>query len=234
MRTQVDVSEVLADARLVLLDFDGPVCSIFAGHPAASIAAELRATLAAEGIQVPAAVAEQGDPLEVLRWTANRGDNDLTRRIDHDLTAAEVQASASADPTPHADDVLRASHETGRMVAIVSNNSAPAIETYTETHQLRPYVALVVGRDRAQPERMKPHPAPLLRAMNELDLPAASTVMIGDSASDILSAQAAGARSIGYANKPHKLANLTESGADATVDTMAKVASGLRYTFNIG
>lgn len=228
MRTQVAVSEVLADARLILLDFDGPVCSIFAGHPAAVIAADLRATLDAEGIQVPAAVAEHGDPLEVLRWTAQLGEKTLTSRIEQALTTAELQAVASAAPTPHADDVLRAAHETGRAVAIVSNNSAPAIEAYIEAHRLRPYIALVIGRDRTQPEQMKPHPAPLLRAMSKLDVPPASAVMIGDSASDILSAQAAVVRSIGYANKPHKRTALTGAGVDATVHAMAEIATGLR------
>ena len=63
--------------------------------------------------------------------------------------------------------------------------------------------------------------------MSQLDLPVASAVMIGDSVSDILSAQASGVRSIGYANKAHKLAALSEAGADAAHD--GRVAAGLRY-----
>ena len=39
----------LTEARALLLDFDGPVCSVFAGLPTPVIAAELRGILAAQG-----------------------------------------------------------------------------------------------------------------------------------------------------------------------------------------
>lgn len=229
MRVQPTAGQLLAGTRVVLLDFDGPVCSIFAGYPAAAVAAELRAGLAAEGVEVPPLVAQQDDPLEVLRWTAQHGSAALTARIERALTMAELQAATSAEPTPYAHEVLRAAHETGRTVAIVSNNSRPAIEAYLDAHRLRGYLRLVVGRDRSHPDRMKPHPAPLLDALHQLHLPAASAVMIGDSRSDVLSAQAAGVRSIGYANKPTKFATLTEAGADTIVHSMFEIDTGLRY-----
>ena len=51
----------------LLLDFDGPVCGIFAGYPAPRVARELIAALRAAGVDVPDATAEQTDPIEVLR-----------------------------------------------------------------------------------------------------------------------------------------------------------------------
>lgn len=33
-----DLRDAVANARVVLLDFDGPICSIFAGHPAPAVA----------------------------------------------------------------------------------------------------------------------------------------------------------------------------------------------------
>jgi hypothetical protein len=52
----------------LLLDFDGPICSIFAGYPAPRVAAELVALLDVEGVAVPPEVRGEGDPLAVLRW----------------------------------------------------------------------------------------------------------------------------------------------------------------------
>jgi hypothetical protein len=60
----VPVAQVLAGDGPILLDFDGPVCRVFAGYPAARIAAELRSRLTGEGITVPAAVAREDDPLK--------------------------------------------------------------------------------------------------------------------------------------------------------------------------
>lgn len=37
-----DLATLLASVRCVLLDFDGPICSVFAGTPAAVVAERLR------------------------------------------------------------------------------------------------------------------------------------------------------------------------------------------------
>ncbi|MFI0421041.1 hypothetical protein [Spongiactinospora sp. 9N601] len=41
-----DVKRLLADATHVLFDFDGPICSIFSGLPASTVAAALRSYIA--------------------------------------------------------------------------------------------------------------------------------------------------------------------------------------------
>lgn len=50
--TTSDVEALLRRVRTVLLDFDGPVCSIFSGYPAPDVADELAATAAAAGYPV--------------------------------------------------------------------------------------------------------------------------------------------------------------------------------------
>jgi hypothetical protein len=37
--------EIFETTRCVLLDFDGPVCDVYAGHPASQVAEELRQQL---------------------------------------------------------------------------------------------------------------------------------------------------------------------------------------------
>jgi HAD superfamily hydrolase (TIGR01509 family) len=220
------LAALLGGARVLLLDFDGPVCSVFAGLPAATVAKQLRGRLC-HGVALPDDVMEQDDPHEILRYTGTLGRDELTRAVEDALIAAEVTAAKSARPTPYAREVIVAARETGRPVAIVSNNAADAVRTYLDAHRLSRYVHPVIGRPYADPSRMKPDPFPVLAAVEELDADPAACVLIGDSVSDITGAAAAGVRSIGYANKPGKREGLTDAGADAVVDSLAPVATAM-------
>jgi hypothetical protein len=60
--SSADAEALLRRVRTVLLDFDGPVCSIFAGYPAPNVTAELAATAAAAGHPVPDAYLRSQDP----------------------------------------------------------------------------------------------------------------------------------------------------------------------------
>jgi hypothetical protein len=64
-------------SRHILLDFDGPVCSIFAGTSAPLIAAQLRRKLQAAGITLPpeAEAEAENDPLKVFRTAAQLSDS---------------------------------------------------------------------------------------------------------------------------------------------------------------
>lgn len=44
-----NLAATVSTTRLLLLDFDGPVCDIFAGYPAPRVAQELRDLIAAQG-----------------------------------------------------------------------------------------------------------------------------------------------------------------------------------------
>lgn len=124
-----DLTRIIDGTEHVLLDFDGPICSIFAGRPAQSVAAELRGLLLAEGVSLPAQVVDADDPLEVLRFTSSLGP-DLVAQVDAALRAAELVAAQSARPTPHARETILACRQTDRTVGVVSNNSSAAVEAY--------------------------------------------------------------------------------------------------------
>jgi len=74
-------------------------------------------------------------------------------------------------------------------------------------------MSLAVGRPYAEPQRMKPNPESVLRAVRQLNGRPGECVLVGDSVTDIEAARRAGVRSIGFANKPSKYLMLLEAGA---------------------
>ncbi|MFF4879718.1 HAD family hydrolase [Micromonospora sp. NPDC000668] len=218
------LGRLLGEVGAVLLDFDGPVCSIFAGYPAPQVAAELVDVLRRHDVDVPPDLANEPDPLEVLRRTAAAGDHDIMQAVENALCAAERRAVETAEPTPYAREVIVAARQAGMSVAVVSNNSAGAVNAYLAAHRLAVYISPVVGRAYADPVRMKPNPEPILQAARVVHEPAHRCVLIGDSLSDIEGARAAGVRAIGYANRPAKVETMRTVGADVVITSMGEIA----------
>jgi phosphoglycolate phosphatase len=227
--TTSDVEALLRRVRTVLLDFDGPVCSIFAGYPAPDVADELAATAAAAGHPVSADYRRNQDPLDIFRFAGTVGP-ELAALVERELTNAEVKAADTAEATPGAEEFLRACRSTGRTVAVVSNNSTAAVAQYLTRAGWTDLVQIVEGRDRSDPRLMKPHPYVLERTLRDLNAPAESAAIVGDSITDVEAGLAADIWTIGYANKPGKDEAMREAGADLVLDNMAELAQATQRT----
>ncbi|MFB6480301.1 HAD family hydrolase [Streptomyces virginiae] len=221
------LSGVLANARVIFFDFDGPVCDVFAGLSAAEVAKQLTALLAAQDETAGAKAAETDDPIEVMRIAHEAGD-EIGQKVEQALTAAEVEAvGVAGSPTPGAVEALQAARASGRAVAVVSNNSADCVRRFLEEHGLEGYVARVVGRPSGRPHLMKPNPFPLIGAAEQMQMDVTHCTLIGDSLTDIQAAHAAGTTVIGYANKAHKADLFAKAQADAVTDDMQAIADAL-------
>ncbi|MFD7829177.1 HAD family hydrolase [Kitasatospora sp. NPDC059803] len=220
------LADVLRPVKHVLLDFDGPVCSVFAGLPAPEVARRLRESLLAVGEQAPAAGEAESDPLALLRLVADARP-DLAASTDAALAALETEAVRIGNPNPGGESVLLACARSGRSVSVVSNNAGAAIEAYLTDHGLSGYVAGVFGRVPGDPSSMKPNPRLLVDAMGAVGAKPAECVFIGDAARDVEAGDAAGVPTIGYANKPGKDAKLASAGAVVVVDSMQRIADAL-------
>ncbi|WP_067812665.1 HAD family hydrolase [Actinomadura kijaniata] len=219
-----DVEAIVGASRAVLLDFDGPVCDLFAGYPAHVIADRLRAFLLNAKADLPESISETRDPLDLLRWTGARCP-ELLEVLEKKQVLAECEAANSAIPTPYVQEVMESAVESGRGVVIVSNNSGEAIDRYLKLHGLAYYVSAVVGRRFGAPATMKPEPGPVLDGARHAGVPASACVLVGDSVSDIEAAQRAGAMSIGYAKSTSRRVRL--AGADAVVEGMKTISDAL-------
>jgi beta-phosphoglucomutase-like phosphatase (HAD superfamily) len=225
MSARAELVELLSRKTSILLDFDGPVCSIFSNHPAPGVAETLRGVLTGAGVTIPADLATEPDPLDVLKWTAGLGRADLLREVESRLCAEEAEAALVAQPTPFGRELIIGVFEAGKALAIVSNNSAGAINRYLSRQRLTRYGIPVSGRVFARPDLMKPNPEPILAAIKAINTSPADSVLIGDSLADIDGAHAAGVAVIGYANRPEKVDRFANAGADLIVTSMAEVAS---------
>lgn len=219
--------QLLAGVEAVLFDFDGPICSTFAGYPAPKVAEQLRLDLEAihPGV-VWSAAGRSDDPMRVLIDSPAWGPA-FAITADDRLTELETLAVATAAPTEGGEASMRACVQSGRALAVVSNNSAHAVQTYLEQHGLVDIVGShIVGRRRGRPGLMKPHPAPIERALHILDVPASAAVLVGDSLTDVIAARAARITCIAFADKPGKTDLL--AGADVVIEDMRVLAEQLR------
>jgi phosphoglycolate phosphatase len=223
---QSDLSRLVAQASTILLDFDGPVCHVFAGLPTKLVADQLRSALNEVGARLPEHIEHTADPMELLRFSATFGP-ETVRRIDASFRSLEVTAVQSAEPTRHAHAVIRTCHQSGRRLAVVSNNAQEAVETYLAMHGLTDWVDAVVGRPFAAPQQMKPDTYLLRLAVETLGEQPEHCLMIGDSTTDMASAKAIGVHRVGYANKPRKREPLAEAGADFVIASMAELQDAL-------
>lgn len=185
-----------------LIDFDGPVCSVFDGYPPAEAAHEL-ACLLPEPPDDPGT-----DPLEVLRNAPCA----QVEQLDTALTRIELRAIETAAPNPEFHQLIRVVGD--RPWAIVSNNSTDAVHAYLR-RELPQYAHVpALGRPPARVDLMKPNPHLVCEALKALSVTARRSVLIGDSVTDVQAGKDAGVYVIGYANKPGKAERLAAAGAD--------------------
>jgi beta-phosphoglucomutase-like phosphatase (HAD superfamily) len=218
---------IIARNRWLLLDFDGPICSIFSGLPAPTVADQLRKLLTEQDVPMPEDVAQSPDPMEVFAY-AGTVSPEVAALVEAELADQEVAAVATAKPTPYVHDVLAACRESGRAAAIVSNNSERAVQTYLVRHGLDDRIGPVFARTRHDPALLKPSPHLIEKAVHALHADPAATALVGDSITDIEGSRLASIDSIGYANKPEKCEHMKTAGAGAVITTLADLALRLR------
>jgi phosphoglycolate phosphatase len=215
---------IIARTRYLLLDFDGPICSIYAGLPAPTVAEKLRQLFPDE---LPDEIASTTDPIEVFTYSATVSD-EMAALVEAEMADFEVAAVPTAEPTPYVHEVIASARESGRTVGVVSNNSLRAVTAYLDRHGLSDGIALVVARTSYDPTLLKPSPYLIEEAIRRVGADPTATVLVGDSFTDIEAAHSANVASIGYANKPGKRERMAQLRAGAVISSMADLALSLR------
>lgn len=223
--------ELVAPARVVLWDFDGPICRLFAAHRAEQVAVDLVEWLERQGPRglLTESERETPDPQVVLRALARRQPGGgLVAALEERLTREELRAVACALPTPYADPLIRTWTAVGVRLAVTTNNSPCAVRAYLESRGLVGcFAPHLYGRTRHL-DHLKPHPHCLHRALNAMGAAPATALMLGDAPSDLAAARAAGVPFLGYARHEGKARALRAAGAGHVVRSLEPLLHVLR------
>jgi len=221
------IDGIIARVRYVLLDFDGPVCDIFAGITDRTVADRIRKLITGQGVTMPEAITRTPDPLQVFSYAATVS-ADLAARVEAEMADQELAAVPTARPAPYVHDLVTSCRDSGRIVVVVSNNSDRAVRAYLARHGLDDRIDLISARTSPDPARLKPSPYLIQQAITGVGASPGECVLIGDSTTDMYAASQAGIEAIGYANRPGKQASLTATGAAAIITSLADLVLPLR------
>jgi HAD superfamily hydrolase (TIGR01509 family) len=225
-----DLRRLIAGTRVVLWDFDGPICRLFAGYSANKVARQLMDWLTRQGLGLlTREESDSLDPLAVLHSVNERHrGSDLVTELEAMLTQEELRAVPTAMPTAYADPLIRTWTAVGARLALTTNNSRTVAAGYLERRGLAAcFEPHLYGRTQNL-DRMKPDPYSLRRALTAMGARPADALMIGDSPSDLRAAQSAGVPFVGFARDERKEKLLRAAGATAVVDSLLVILQLLR------
>ncbi|MFC5700665.1 pyrophosphatase PpaX [Cohnella faecalis] len=120
-------------------------------------------------------------------------------------------------------EVVPQLHQAGIKLGVVTTKMRQTSERALKLFGIYEYMGTIVALDDV--EHPKPHPEPVLKAIEALGALPEETIMVGDSPVDIESARRAGAVAVGVAWSLKGEAKLRESGADHVVLDMDELVA---------
>ena len=117
-------------------------------------------------------------------------------------------------------DLLEELNSKGVKLAIVSNKYDFGVKNLNK-YYFKDLIPVAIGE--REGVRRKPAPDTVLTAMKELNAQKESTLYVGDSGSDMITAQNAGVKGVGVTWGFRDAKSLKESGADFLVDSPAQL-----------
>ncbi|MFF9779298.1 HAD family hydrolase [Streptomyces sp. NPDC013978] len=165
--------QLLDDVRAVLLDFDGPVCDLFAGRSTLPVAREIKTMARKKWNVLDPAVEACDDSHTVLQLLRDMLDRRRESALDPGPLDPAVLRAASDIVTRYEDEAVAAAVpapgvEHGKRLAIVTNNAEGPVRKFLELHGMSRKFEAVCGRDPRDPHRMKPDPSAVRFALERL------------------------------------------------------------------
>ncbi len=118
-------------------------------------------------------------------------------------------------------DAVRTLHGRGHRLGVVTSKVRQGAYRGLRRFEIEAYFEAIVGADDV-PEH-KPHPAPVLKALDLLEVQPENAIFVGDSPHDIKSGRAAGVRTVAVLWGPFRRAVLEAEEPDYLVATPAEL-----------
>lgn len=127
-----------------------------------------------------------------------------------------------AIPFPHTLQTLQKIKAHKLKTAAVTTRSKRNSEETLELTGILPYIDTVISKEDVSPQELKPHPRPILLALERLNISPEYAITIGDTAYDIEAGRRAATKTIGvtYGSSGYKI---KESNPDYVVDDIIDI-----------
>jgi pyrophosphatase PpaX len=102
-----------------------------------------------------------------------------------------------AKPFPNTIPTLKKLKKMGIKIAAVTTRSNRTSHDTLKVSGILPYIDVVISKEDLHPGELKPHPRPVLLALEKLKVKASDAFMMGDALEDIASGKNAGTKTIG-------------------------------------
>ncbi len=119
-----------------------------------------------------------------------------------------------------AESALRQLHRSGVRIGLCSNKPDDLCRDLVRDLGVDAYIDEILGSSEHMPK--KPDPALLLGVIERLGVPPGETLYVGDSATDVATARAAGVP-VMLVSYGYTLRNASQLGADAVIDSIAEL-----------
>lgn len=128
-------------------------------------------------------------------------------------------------PFPHTIKLLKKLKKEDHKIAIVTSRVGSAQESMDDTG-ISKYIDVLI--DSTSTKQHKPHPEPVMKALEKLTVKPEAAVMVGDGDADVHSGKAAGVITIGVTYGMVPLEILKTSKPDYLVDSLEEVETVIR------
>lgn len=211
--------------RALLVDLDGTIADTVPLFYTMSLD-----VFTAAGIPAPdeeahrVALLEPGSPLERLFPTDFPAREEFFQRIFAERFAAWMELyERDAAPLPGACEALRALRARGLAIALVTSSFGAL--PFLERWGVRELFTTIVSREDVK--NIKPHPEPLLLALERLGIAAVETLHVGDSPLDVAAGVAAGVATVGVLTGVGREGELRAAGAYDVVAALSELPARL-------
>lgn len=131
--------------------------------------------------------------------------------------------ASSVDLFPGVKETLQNLKKKGYLLSIASSRTTRTMVQMLEEKELVSPFSLFIGVTEVQ--NAKPHPEPVLKTLEALEVPASEALVVGDMPVDILMGSRAGARTCGVTYGNSTRSELLEAGADYIIDSFTELES---------
>lgn len=163
-------------------------------------------------------IPHMGTTLEQQLQAFSGGVEDVSPLIKAYRSFNTIHHDDMVKPFPHVNEVVERLHRHGLSLGIVTTKIRPSTMMTLEKYDLERFMSAIVTVNDV--EHPKPHPEPVLTAIEQLGANPATTLMIGDSPVDIQSAKAAGVKAAAVAWSLKGEQKLMEYGPDFILKDM--------------